>query len=508
MEGGMASDVVEPQAVQGITAADMTMGTESASGDRQAGAAPEAPATPARRIGAFTPLRRRNFSLLFSGQVISMLGDQAYGLALPWTVLVVTSDPRQVGIVLAAGAAPRVVLLLLGGALADRLSPRAVMIFADLMRVVVVGALGFTLIHGLPALWVVCLLAGLEGAGSGLFQPGSQALIPATVPPDELPAGNGLMMIIQFLTLIIGPIAGGVATAAQASVAFFADAASFGVSALSLFGIRLPKRGAQANTITTAVASATPLATAVAGEGEALAVDTLAVGAVPTPTKRTSIVGEIGAGFRYAFGNPLLRTAMTMTILGNFAFSGLANVALIVLAHALSPNPLTLGYILAAIGVGGVIGGLSATVLGRAKRRGPILMVLWVVISGLMVAATLVAGPAGRVQLGPLGVVQFTALPVDWRAPAVAIAMGLLALLLALTDTTFLTIMQQTIAPEYLARVFSIQFTAGGITQPLSLLLAGVLAATVGPGVVFVGSAVILLLAVVVGMSSRALRAV
>ena len=61
------------------------------------------PQTPPRRIGALTPLRHRNFSLLFSGQVISMLGDQAYGLALPWTVLVVTGDPRQVGIVLAAG---------------------------------------------------------------------------------------------------------------------------------------------------------------------------------------------------------------------------------------------------------------------------------------------------------------------------------------------------------------------------------------------------------------------
>ena len=498
----MARDVVEPQMTQLATAADM------AAGDERASAAPEPPTQPARRVGTFAPLRRRNFSLLFGGQVISMLGDQAYGLALPWTVLVVTGDPRQVGIVLAAGAAPRVVLLLLGGALADRLSPRLVMIFADLMRVVVVGALGFTLIHGLPALWVVALLAGLEGAGTGLFQPGSQAMLPATVPADELPAGNGLMMIIQFLTLIIGPIAGGVATAAQASVAFFADAASFGVSALSLFGIRLPWRTAKPSVGAGAAIAATPLAAAVAGEGEALAASSPAVGMAPISTKRGGILGEIGAGFTYAFANPLLRTAMVMTILGNFAFSGLANVALIVLAHALSPNPLTLGYILAAIGVGGVIGGLSATLLGRAKRRGVWLCALWVVIALLMVATPLVAGPAGRLPLGPLGVVQITAVPPDWRAPAVAIVMGLLALLLALTDTTFLTIMQQTIAPEYLARVFSIQFTAGGITQPLSLLLAGVLSATIGPGVVFVGAAVVFLVDVAIGISSRALRTV
>lgn len=474
------------------------------------------PQTPPRRIGALTPLRRRNFSLLFSGQVISMLGDQAYGLALPWTVLVVTGDPRQVGIVLAAGAAPRVALLLLGGALADRLSPRLIMMIADLGRVVVVGALGVTLLHGLPPLWVVALLAGLEGAGTGLFQPGGQAMLPATVPAEELPAGNGLMMIIQFLTLIIGPIAGGVATAAQASVAFFADAASFGVSAITLLGIRLPKRGAQAAATDGATTGAltTPVAVAAAGEGEALASGATAAAAeiaaasAGAATKRGSLFGEIGAGFRYAFGNPLLRTAMIVTILGNFAFAGVANVALIVLAHALSPNPLTLGYILAAIGVGGVIGGLSASLLGRAKQRGVVTISIWGVIALLMATVPLVAGPAGRLPLGPLGVLQFTAIAVAWRAPAVAIVMGALALLLALTDTTFLTIMQQTIAPEYLARVFSIQFTAGGISQPLSLLLAGALAATVGPGVVFVGGGAILLLAAAFGLSSRALRAV
>src|SRR5579862_4640521 len=104
----------------------------------------EAPAAPLvaparRRAGTFAPLRHRNFALLFGGQLISMLGDQAYSLALPWTVLAVTGDPGKMAIVLAAGAVPRTLLLLLGGALADRLSPRIVMLSADLGRMLVVG---------------------------------------------------------------------------------------------------------------------------------------------------------------------------------------------------------------------------------------------------------------------------------------------------------------------------------------------------------------------------------
>src|SRR5262249_52043930 len=207
-----------------------------------------------RRPGLLAPLRRRNFSLLFSGQLISTLGDAAYALALPWTVLAVTGDPRQMAVVLAAEAGARVLMLLIGGALADRLSPRSVLLAADLGRTVVVGVFGVTLFAGLPPLWIVALLAGLQGAGSGLFQPGVGALIPQTTSEAELPGANGLMQIIQFLPLASGPLLGGIATATQASVAFLADAGSFLLSALTLFGMRLPKR--TASPVTSASAEA------------------------------------------------------------------------------------------------------------------------------------------------------------------------------------------------------------------------------------------------------------
>jgi len=449
-------------------------------------------ATQTRRRGPLAPLRSRNFSLLFWGQLISVLGDQAYGLALPWTVLIITGDPRQMAIVLAAEALPRVLFLLIGGALADRLSPRLVMLVADLGRAAVVGALGITLFGGLPPLWVVALLAGLQGVGSGLFLPGSQALLTRIMAPDDLLAANGLMQVTQFLSLTLGPVLGGVATAAQAIIAFLADAASFLISALTLFGIRLPAR------------QTTPAPAAGAADG--------AVGDGVSGQK-SGMLAEIGAGIGYAFRQPLLRTAMSVTVLGNFSLSGAFNVALIVLINQLTHSALALGLVTAAVGVGGILGGLGAAILGRLRRRGIVALVLWAFMALAIAAVPIAAGQAVALPFGldlstlsaQLGI---DTLGPDGRIGLIAALLGIVGFILSIGDTMFLTIMQQRIAPEYMARDFSVQFVAGGITQPLSLVAAGYLAASYGAGITFLAAGVVFLLAIVIGFSSRELRRV
>lgn len=414
---------------------------------------------------ARSPLLRRNFALLFAGQLISALGDQAYGIALPWTVLAVTGDARQMAVVLAAGAIPRMLALLLGGALADRLSPRLVMLVTDAARTAVVAALGVTLFFGLPPLWVVATLAALEGLGTGFFQPSFPAITPVLVPAEELPAANGMMMIIQFISLVIGPLLGGVATAAQASVAFLVDAGSFFLSFVTLGAIRLPRR--QRN---------------------------------PTAAVQRGMVAQIGAGIRYAFAQPLLRTTIIVSALGNFALGGAASVSLIVLSRNLSRSPVTLGLLLAAIGVGGIIGGLTAGFVGRLRRRGLVVALVWPLVAVGFAAIALVAGPSAS-QL-PFGV----ALAPDLRVPVIAALLGVIGIFLALGDTVFTTIMQQKMDPDYLGRVFSVQLLAGGVAQPLSLLAAGYVTAAFGPGVAFLAGAAIFLPASALALFSREIR--
>lgn len=438
------------------------------------------------RTGTFAPLGNRNFSLLFSGQLISSLGDQVYGLALPWTVLAATGDARQMAIVLAAEVVPRVLLLLVGGALADRLSPRLVMVVADVGRTAVVGALGVTLFFGLPPLWIVALLAALQGAGSGLFGPGFMAIIPRLLPEAQLPSGNGLFMVIQYGTLAIGPVLGGIATAAQATLAFLADAASFAVSALSLLFIREPRRPA--------AKAAEQAAGYVEGAGEAAA-------------PRQGLLREISSGMGYALRHSLIRSTMLITIFGNFGFAAAGSVGIIVLSHAISPSPVTLGLLLAAMGVGGIVGGLSSGLLGKLPRRGLVALVLYLLAGVCVGVIPLAAGPAARIPY-VTDLLPAFAFTTSTRIAIIAGLLGLTGFIVALGDTMFTTVMQQRIAPEFMARVFSMQALAGSITQPISLVFAGYLAAVYGPGVVFALGGAVLGFGVLLGFGSRELRRV
>src|SRR5579863_4424856 len=94
------------------------------------------------------PLRVRDFRLLFSGQMISTLGDMFYAIALPWLMLSSGHTPQELGIVLAAYGIPRVGALLLGGVLSDHLRPRRVMLLADSMRALLVGILVALVVSG------------------------------------------------------------------------------------------------------------------------------------------------------------------------------------------------------------------------------------------------------------------------------------------------------------------------------------------------------------------------
>jgi MFS family permease len=579
---------------------------------------------PSKHIGPFTPLRHRGFSLLFSGQLTSALGDQVFALALPWTVIAVTGDPIQVAVVLAAEAIPRVLLLPVGGALSDRINPRIVMLLSDIGRAGVVGALGVTLFSGLPPLWVVALLAALQGVGSGLFLPGSQAILPWTVKNEDIPAANGLMQIIAWLTMVVGPILGGVAVAVQAAIAFLVDAASFVVSAITLASIRLSapdtpaaraadlideetahqpggstKRieptegtaptGAPVLLLTTSPRLATvqfiveevdvegapsdhaapaeppphdESAVEDANVAEAHAVDETGeraenaslepvtaaqaapvepdssappiaatqseAKAEPQPRRSTrpSVLKEIRAGMAFTFGQPLMRTTMLVSILGNLAFTGTFGIALIVLSRTLDPSPVTLGLLLGACGVGGVLGSLAAGPTGRRRRRGLLTLLLWLIMPVALALVPIYAGAAaalpfpidlsaanfgdvtlGGVDLGALNLGdQVASLTAPQRLLAVAILLGLVSCIIALGETIFITIIQQRTPPEFMARVFSVQFMAAGVTQPLSLVAAGFILATWGVGVAFLATAALFFIAAVIGLASSAMR--
>src|SRR5690242_21265703 len=120
---------------------------------------------------AGSPLKVRNFQLLFSGQTISVIGDALYLVALPWLILTTGGSPQELGVVLAAYGVPRALSMLLGGWLSDRLGPRKVMLIADAARLLLVGLLALIAIGRHPLLWQLCAIAVPLGAFGGAFLP-------------------------------------------------------------------------------------------------------------------------------------------------------------------------------------------------------------------------------------------------------------------------------------------------------------------------------------------------
>jgi len=190
-------------------------------------------------------LREREFRLLFSGQGVSVLGDRMVAVALAFAVLEVGGSVSEVGLVLAAAVFPLVGSVLVGGVVADRVSRRAVMIHADLVRLVSQGMMAALLISGVAEVWMLALLAGVTGAATGFFNPASTGVLPEVVSPEQLQPANALRGSAVSAGEILGPLAAGVLVAtAGAGWAIAVDAATFAVSAACLTMLRVPGRAA------------------------------------------------------------------------------------------------------------------------------------------------------------------------------------------------------------------------------------------------------------------------
>jgi MFS family permease len=188
------------------------------------------------------PLSGSGFRLLFLSTLGSSIGTLFAAIALAIDVKQRTDSGLWVGAVLIVEFLPTIVVGLTLGPLVDRLDRRALMIGADLVRAGVFCILPFmTSAAGIVAL---ALVAGLA---TGIFRPAVYAGVPNLVPPDQLPEANALLQTIENLSWAIGPVLGGILTAAAGpDAAYWINAVSFFISALLV--ARIPRRLLQSET--------------------------------------------------------------------------------------------------------------------------------------------------------------------------------------------------------------------------------------------------------------------
>jgi MFS family permease len=362
-------------------------------------------------------VRRREFRLLLSGQAVSVLGDRMVAVALAFAVLEVGGSVSEVGLVLAAELFPLVASVLVGGVVADRASRRAVMVVADLVRVASQGAMAALLIAGAADVWMLALLAGVTGLASGFFNPASTGLLPEVVPAEQLQPANALRSSAASAGEILGPLAAGLLVAAAgAGLAIAVDAATFGVSAACLLMLRMPTRA--------------------------------------TPQARP-FLADLREGWEAFRSRRWVWTVVLYFAIGNTLWGAWSALGPVV-AHRDLGGAAAWGTVLAAMGVGALIGSLLAT---QVRPRRPLLFFTFA--DGLFVLplAFLAAAP-----------------PVPVLACGALLSGAGMMLAISVWEST----LQRHIPGESLSRVSSYDWFGSLAFSPVGLAIWGPVAAAIG----------------------------
>src|SRR5712691_985905 len=157
-----------------------------------------------------------------------MLGNFVHGVALPFQILALGGGPLELGLWGAIFSIASIVFLLIGGAIADRVPRRRLILANDLGCGIVVAAIAVLSATGNLRIEHLYAEAFFFGATHSFFEPALNAIIPELVPPGILQAGNAVRGTSRQIALVGGPVVGGLLVAtAGLPVAFAADAATF-----------------------------------------------------------------------------------------------------------------------------------------------------------------------------------------------------------------------------------------------------------------------------------------
>jgi predicted MFS family arabinose efflux permease len=286
-----------------------------------------------------TVLRHPRFARLLAALALSQAGDWLYNLALLAYVNQETHSATWLGLTTAARVAPIVVAGPLGGVLADRVDRRTLMIAADVVRALLMGLLALVAIAGLPVV-LAAVLAALATLATVPYAPSVAVSTPQLVHADDLPAANAARAAIGPTCIVVGPALGAVLLLlGPPSLAFALNGLTFAGSALLVASIPA---------------------------GAAFRPAARTDGSSSSSVGRPSVLADLRAGAHALLTRPSAYRLVGADVACSLVY-GAQTVLLLLVAGRLGLGADGYGYLLGAMGLGGVIG---ATVAGRLTREG------------------------------------------------------------------------------------------------------------------------------------------
>ncbi|KEO85221.1 MFS transporter [Tumebacillus flagellatus] len=422
-------------------------------------------------------LRHRGYSLLFSGQVLSQLGDAVYEVGIVWLVYRLTeSSAAALGWLAFCQSVPFLVCGLLAGVLADRWNRRTTMLVSDLVRAAAVAWLAVRYALGSLTVVEVCAVAALLTTARAFFHPAMRALYPEMLGREQLLLANSLSEGAKRICKVLGMLLGGVLMArAQADVVLWGNALSFLLSFATLLALKK---------------------TNLSGGGEALA-DRAASGALKAASIHESsgsaeissnrsaarrawtLLREIGSAFGELKRRKQVLFAVAASSFGLVVSAGLIKVGLPLLAgNVLHGEGDVYGLLMACFSIGMF---LSTASMKKLAAR---LSVVQLVAVGWLLYA-----------------VMFLALSF---APPLALAcalVGATGFAHFLTDIPVTTMIQQTMPMHRMSACQSVWATASFGSESLGVIVGGAVLGVAAVGVTFAAAGTLLLILGVVAAS-------
>jgi MFS family permease len=392
-----------------------------------------------------TPFRK-----LWAATTLSLFGDFFSYVAMAWLVLQLTGSSLALGSVLVVQALPRALLMVVGGALADRFSPRLTMLGSMGLRALFVAPLALLVLAGRVQMWEVYGIAAVFGIVDAFFMPARMSILPRVVASHELEPGNAVVNVTGQVSVILGPVLGGViVTALGIGWAFAGDAACFVIGAA--FVLWLPGAAKAA--------------------GASPAQDAGGMG------------GQIADGFRYAWSDIGIRVTLIVIAIIDFAANGAIGVGLPTLAHGrFAAGATGFGILVGAWGIGATVGALGAGFVPPPRYFGRLIILL---------CAWLGAGIIG------VGLVP-TLLPA-------AALMALSGVGTGIVNTYGMSWLQRRTDPAMQGRVMSLVMLASMGLTPLGYAVSGAVA-QVNPTALFLTAGAMMLVTALGTAASRSVR--
>ena len=372
--------------------------------------------------GADPPPRwRRDVGFFLAGQTISLFGSMIVQYAVLWHLTLETRSGSVLAIASVVGFLPQAVVSVFGGVWADRHDRKLLVIGADAVIALTTLALALLMLAGNDSLWLIYGALAIRSAGAGVQMPAVSAMVPQIVPGKELLRFNGLFTSVQSGLMLVAPAAAAAVYAATSIVSvFFLDVftAVIGIGLLLLVPV--------------------PRVVRAAGPGEAAPL---------------SYLDDLVAGVRYVWSHAFVRWLMALYGLVFLLIVAPSYLTPLMVVRTFGDEVWKLTVNELAFSIGMMLGGIAVAAWGANRSR-----------IGMIVGSTFAFGVLS------IGMGLSTNMWVFFSL------MFLLGLFVPSFSTPATTVLQETVEPEVLGRVFGFVGIVMTLAMPVGMAVFGPLA--------------------------------